>query len=62
MLNKFNIYHIYLQYFNYSLIEFIKIKTNKTRRKTNVLCIHINFYQKTENFTKIHAHKKIINK
>jgi hypothetical protein len=29
-LNKINIYHHFRQYFNYLLIEFIKIKTKKT--------------------------------
>ena len=38
----------------------IKIKTKKMKRKTNILCIHINFTQKTENFIKIHMLKKII--
>ena len=59
-LNKINIYHQIIQYFNYLLIQFIIIKTNKMTRKTNILCIHINFNQKTENFTKIHMPKKII--
>jgi len=59
-LNKINIYHQIIQYFNYLLIRFIKIKTNKMRRKTNILCIHINFNQKTEKFIKIHILKKII--
>jgi len=30
------------------------------RRKNNILCIHINFNQKIENFTKIHMLKKNI--
>ncbi|EJG01591.1 hypothetical protein FF52_11043 [Flavobacterium sp. F52] len=59
MLNKIDIYHTFAQYFNYSLIHFIKIKTNKTYRKISLLCIHIIFYQKTEKFTKIHVSKKI---
>lgn len=59
MLNKIDIYHCFIQYFNYSLIHFIKIKTKKTYRKTSLLCIHINFYQKTEKFIKIHMLKKI---
>lgn len=60
MLNKINIYHQIIQYFNYLLIQFIIIKTNKMIRKSNILCIHINFNQKIENFTKIHVPKKII--
>lgn len=59
-LNKINIYHQIIQYFNYLLIQFIIIKTNKMIRKTNILCIHINFNEKIENFTKIHVPKKII--
>jgi len=59
-LNKINIYHQITQYFNYLLIQFIIIKTNKMIRKTNILCIHINFNQKIENFIKIHVPKKII--
>ncbi len=59
-LNKTNNHHRFLQYINYLLIEFIKIKTKKSRRKTKILCIHINFCQKNENFIKIHMHKKII--
>jgi len=42
-LNKIDIFHQFVQYFNYLLIEFIKIKTKKYKRKINILCIHIFF-------------------
>lgn len=58
-LNKIDIFHQFVQYFNYSSIQFIKIKTKKYKRKINILCIHIIFYQIFENFIKIHIQKKI---
>lgn len=58
-LNKIDIYHSFVQYFNYLSIQFIRIKPKKSTRKTNILCIHINFSQKNEKFIKIHIWKKI---
>ena len=52
-------FNLVIEIDNYLLWNFIKIKTNKTCRKISLLCIHINFYQKTEKFTKIHVFKKI---
>lgn len=54
-LKKINIQHVFCQYFNYSSVSFIKLKSNIKRTIVNLLCIHIIFKKKNDDLIKIHT-------
>jgi hypothetical protein len=57
-LNKIHIYHVFKRYFNYSSIDFIKLKSNIKPSTVQLLCIHIIFEGKIADLLKIQGQEK----